>query len=130
MGDYRSRSYGGDHGASKGYSYNYNGGGAGQIQPYYGGGQQQQAPGAPSSYAYGQPPAYGDGAGAYGSYKNTGISKSGSSKLWGFNDPEVKRKKRVAGYKVYTVEGKVKGSFRKGFRWLKDKYTDFFYGWW
>ncbi|XP_043806536.1 zinc finger protein 652-B-like [Manihot esculenta] len=51
-----------------------------------------------------------------------GKSASGSvSKSWSFNDPELQRKKRVASYKVYSVEGKVKGSFRKSFRWLKDR---------
>jgi hypothetical protein len=44
-----------------------------------------------------------------------------ASKSWSFNDPEMQRKKRVASYKVYTVEGKVKGSLRKSFRWLKDR---------
>ncbi|KAH0453293.1 hypothetical protein IEQ34_017617 [Dendrobium chrysotoxum] len=46
------------------------------------------------------------------------------------NDPEFQRKKRVAGYKAYSVEGKVKGSFRKSFRWLKERYTQVMYGWW
>ncbi|GLT71552.1 hypothetical protein SLA2020_435620 [Shorea laevis] len=27
------------------------------------------------------------------------------SKSWSFSDPELQRKKRVAGYKVYAVEG-------------------------
>ncbi|XP_058073982.1 uncharacterized protein LOC131222800 [Magnolia sinica] len=55
---------------------------------------------------------------------------SSSSKGWGLNDPELQRKKRVASYKVYTVEGKMKGSLRKSFRWLKDRYTQMVYGWW
>ncbi|KAF8388792.1 hypothetical protein HHK36_025472 [Tetracentron sinense] len=53
-----------------------------------------------------------------------------SSKSWIFNDPEFQRKKRVASYKVYAVEGKMKGSLRKGFRWLKDRYTQVVYGLW
>ncbi|KAK9101384.1 hypothetical protein Scep_024814 [Stephania cephalantha] len=58
-------------------------------------------------------------------------SKNGSSsKSWSFNDPELQRKKRVASYKVYAVEGKMKGSFRKSFRWLKDRYSQVVYGWW
>ncbi|XP_065850185.1 uncharacterized protein [Euphorbia lathyris] len=44
------------------------------------------------------------------------------------NDPELQRKKRVAGYKVYAVEGKVKGSFKKSFRWIKDRYSRLVYG--
>ncbi|KAG4197557.1 hypothetical protein ERO13_A05G031100v2 [Gossypium hirsutum] len=43
------------------------------------------------------------------------------------NDPELQRKKRVASYKVYDVEGRVKGSL-KSFRWLKDRYTRIVYG--
>lgn len=58
--------------------------------------------------------------------KSTGGSTSGS---WSFKDPEFQRKKRVASYKVYAVEGKFKGSFRKSFRWLKDRYTQVVYGW-
>ncbi|KAL5698708.1 hypothetical protein ACHQM5_029704 [Ranunculus cassubicifolius] len=55
---------------------------------------------------------------------------SGSlSKSWSLNDPELQRKKRVASYKVYTVEGKMKGTFRKSFRWIKDRYTQVVYGW-
>ena len=53
-----------------------------------------------------------------------------TSKSWSFNDPELQRKKRVAGYKAYTVEGKMKGSFRKSFRWIKNTYTQVVYGWW
>ncbi|KAF7804899.1 DUF3511 domain protein [Senna tora] len=36
-------------------------------------------------------------------------------------DAETKRKKRIAKYKVYAVEGQVKATFRKGFRWIKNK---------
>ncbi|KAK8602455.1 hypothetical protein V6N13_057916 [Hibiscus sabdariffa] len=58
-------------------------------------------------------------------------SGSSSSKSWSFaSDPEFQRKKRVASYKMYSVEGKVKGSLRRSFRWLKDKYTQVVYGWW
>ncbi|GAB2219546.1 hypothetical protein Droror1_Dr00007183 [Drosera rotundifolia] len=54
-----------------------------------------------------------------------GKSSNGSiSKAWCFSDPELQRKKRVASYKVYAVEGKMKGSFRKSFRWLKDRSAD------
>ncbi|XP_062158206.1 uncharacterized protein LOC133865755 [Alnus glutinosa] len=52
-----------------------------------------------------------------------------SSNSWGFSDPEFQRKKRVASYKMYSVEGKMKGSLRRSFRWLKDKYTQVLYGW-
>ncbi|XP_022136638.1 uncharacterized protein LOC111024820 [Momordica charantia] len=56
---------------------------------------------------------------------------SGSvSKSWSFADPEFQRKKRVANYKMYSVEGKMKGSFRNSFRWLKRKCEQVVYGWW
>ncbi|XP_041017998.1 uncharacterized protein LOC121260228 [Juglans microcarpa x Juglans regia] len=51
-----------------------------------------------------------------------------ASKPWGFNDPERKRKKRIAMYKVYTVEGKVKASLRKGLRWVKNKCSQIVHG--
>ncbi|KAM0915963.1 hypothetical protein ACQ4PT_010480 [Festuca glaucescens] len=40
---------------------------------------------------------------------------------WCFNDPEMKRRRRVAGYKAYGVKGKVKASLRRGLRWFKSK---------
>lgn len=59
-----------------------------------------------------------------------GKSSNGSvSKSWSFNDPELQRKKRVASYKVYTVEGKVKGSIKKSFRWIKERCTKVVNGW-
>ncbi|KAJ8750461.1 hypothetical protein K2173_015601 [Erythroxylum novogranatense] len=60
-----------------------------------------------------------------------GKSTSGSAyaKSWSFADPDFQRKKRVASYKMYSVEAKVKGTFRKSFRWLKDRYTQVVYGW-
>ncbi|GAB2282968.1 hypothetical protein Dimus_017501 [Dionaea muscipula] len=36
-------------------------------------------------------------------------------------DPEMKRKKRVAFYNMYTMEGKVKLSLRKSYKWIKGK---------
>ncbi|XP_050367141.1 uncharacterized protein LOC126785481 [Argentina anserina] len=59
--------------------------------------------------------------------KTASVSRSKSSS-WALADPELQRKKRVASYKMYSVEGKMKGSFRKSFRWLKVKYSQFFYG--
>ncbi|XP_057477273.1 uncharacterized protein LOC130764979 [Actinidia eriantha] len=62
--------------------------------------------------------------------KAKSTSGSSSNFNWGLNDPEFQRKRRVASYKVYSVEGKVKGSFRKSFRWIKNRYTQVVYGWW
>nr|KYP74219.1 hypothetical protein KK1_006889 [Cajanus cajan] len=53
----------------------------------------------------------------------TRASQSGAAtaaKPWSFGDPETKRRKRIARYKVYAVEGKVKASLRNGIRWIKD----------
>ncbi|XP_057471960.1 uncharacterized protein LOC130760599 [Actinidia eriantha] len=48
--------------------------------------------------------------------------------LWQTSDREVKRKKRVAAYKAYAVEGKVKASLRNSFRWVKNKYSAIVHG--
>ncbi|KAL6636574.1 hypothetical protein ACP70R_024146 [Stipagrostis hirtigluma subsp. patula] len=42
---------------------------------------------------------------------------------WWSGDPEAKRRRRVAGYKAYAVEARVKASLRKGVRWIKDRCT-------
>ncbi|XP_059625615.1 uncharacterized protein LOC132268791 [Cornus florida] len=55
-------------------------------------------------------------------------SSSSPSKPWGFNDPEMKRRRRIAKYKVYTVEGRVKASLRNGFRWIKNKCSQIVHG--
>lgn len=75
-----------------------------QIQPYTG--QQKQM------------------SGNFNNLEMTSKSKKTnetSVKKWWFSDPEFQRKKRVASYKVYGVEGKVKGTLKNGFRWLKSK---------
>ncbi|PSS20794.1 Calsenilin like [Actinidia chinensis var. chinensis] len=54
---------------------------------------------------------------------------SSRSKSWSLTDPELQRKTRVASYKAYTVEGKVKGSLRKSFRWIKDTCNLVVHGW-
>uniref|UniRef100_A0A0V0GY55 Putative ovule protein n=1 Tax=Solanum chacoense TaxID=4108 RepID=A0A0V0GY55_SOLCH len=36
---------------------------------------------------------------------------------------EDKRRKRVASYKSYTIEGKIKNSIRDSLRWIKNKYS-------
>ncbi|PKA58383.1 hypothetical protein AXF42_Ash013889 [Apostasia shenzhenica] len=47
---------------------------------------------------------------------------------WCLSDPEMKRRRRVAGYKIYTMEGKVKASLRKGLRWIKGKCSELVHG--
>ncbi|PKU64554.1 hypothetical protein MA16_Dca006227 [Dendrobium catenatum] len=56
-----------------------------------------------------------------------GTSRPVASK-WCFKDPEMKRRRRVAGYKMYSVEGKVKSSLRKGMRWIKGKCSKLVHG--
>ena len=41
-------------------------------------------------------------------------STQASEMPWRFGDPEAKRKKRIAKYKVYGVEGRVKATLKKG----------------
>ncbi|WJZ87415.1 hypothetical protein VitviT2T_006795 [Vitis vinifera] len=57
----------------------------------------------------------------------TSISKNyyyedSSSSSWGFSDPEIKRRKRIALYKAYGVKGKMKASLRvKMLRKMREK---------
>jgi hypothetical protein len=44
-----------------------------------------------------------------------------TKKISWWNDPERKRKRRVANYKLYATEAKFKHSVKKRFRWLKIK---------
>ncbi|KAM1210789.1 hypothetical protein ACFX2J_002597 [Malus domestica] len=55
------------------------------------------------------------------SYNFNGPTQKGS----GFatsTDPELQRKKRVASYNVFTMEGKVKTSLRNSFKWIKNSW--------
>lgn len=57
-----------------------------------------------------------------------GQATAAAAKPWGFGDPEMKRRKRIAKYKVYTVEGRVKASIRNGLRWIKNKCSEIIHG--
>ncbi|KAL7095990.1 hypothetical protein ACP275_10G057100 [Erythranthe tilingii] len=70
----------------------------------------------------------GGGGGDQWKFKKGKSMNGVGSKNWSFSDPELLRKKRVASYKAYTVEGKMKGSIKKSFRWLKERYTLMVYG--
>ncbi|KAF5745528.1 hypothetical protein HS088_TW07G01119 [Tripterygium wilfordii] len=109
-----------------------------QMEVYYGGrGAAAAAAAGPTSMqdlrcysaSYGQPNQVGKEVKLKKSKSTFGSSSSSSAKAWSLSDPELQRKKRVAGYKIYGVEGKMKGSFRKSFRWIKDTYTQVVYGW-
>ncbi|KAI3975900.1 hypothetical protein MKX01_021755 [Papaver californicum] len=130
MDDYRSKYYGNM-----------------QIQPYQGGGggrnynQQGHDGGGGDFRSYSTSSAYVSSSSSVTtttpSYQNNNkdvkfkkAKSGGTSKIWCFNDPELQRKKRVASYKVYSVEGNIKGTFRKSVRWIKDRYTKVVYGWW
>ncbi|KAL9224246.1 hypothetical protein vseg_000304 [Gypsophila vaccaria] len=53
--------------------------------------------------------------------KQKGSSSTSSKAVWCFGDPELQRKRRVASYKSYSVEGRLKRSLSKSFRWIKDR---------
>ncbi|KAL6597768.1 hypothetical protein ACP70R_046573 [Stipagrostis hirtigluma subsp. patula] len=115
-------------------------GGRMQIEPYCDGGGGGGRPdfrsysysaggvgGGMSSYAYQY--EYGAAAGA-GSAAAEEVRRSKSKRRWlALGDPDLERKRRVAAYKAYAVEGRVKGSFRKSFKWIKDRYLHLVYGW-
>ncbi|RWW87342.1 hypothetical protein BHE74_00003840 [Ensete ventricosum] len=65
-----------------------------------------------ASYSYSS-----NGSGGYGDFKGKADHGSSASNKggWVFSDPEFQRKRRVASYKAYAVEGKVKGSLRRSF---------------
>ena len=79
-------------------------------------------------YSVPYPPTYMGNTKDLKSKKGKGTNGS-SSKYWNFSDPEFQRKKRVVSYKAYSVEGKMKGSLRNSFRWLKARYHRIVYGW-
>ena len=78
---------------------------------------------------YTQPPTRYDYGGSNSNQAKVSKSKSVSA-AWSLDDPEMKRRRRVASYKVYTVEGRVKASLSKSVRWFKNKYLEVRYGWW
>ena len=57
--------------------------------------------------------------------KSKSIPDGGASRSWSFSDPESRRKRRVAGYKVYSVEQKMKGSIRKKLQMVQRHYQYF-----
>ncbi|KAL4644111.1 hypothetical protein ACB092_02G140200 [Castanea dentata] len=61
------------------------------------------------------------------SYSFNGPSVNNIDDLTNSGNPEVKRRKRVAQYNMYTMEGKLKSSFRNSFKWMKRKFVDTYY---
>lgn len=68
-----------------------------------------------------------NGAANYSIPKSKAVTRSTGSSSW-FSDPETKRRKRVAKYKLVAVEGKAKQTVRNSLRWLKAKYMAVRYG--
>ena len=110
-----------------------------ELESYYGNGSNGPNPSAingmqdlrcySASYAY--PPRTQnniDNNNNNSKFKKGKAGNGSVSKSWSFSDPELQRKKRVASYKVYTVEGKLKGSLRKSFRWIKETCDRVVYG--
>ncbi|KAL8474967.1 hypothetical protein ACS0TY_031405 [Phlomoides rotata] len=62
------------------------------------------------------------------SYAEARFDFEDRSKSFSFNgpgdNPEGKRRKRVAAYNMYAVEGKLKSSLRSSFKWIKSKFSD------
>lgn len=70
----------------------------------------------------------------FSSHQNPDLAHPSKRKMprstdWIASDPEVKRKKRVAKYKMFSVEAKVKDTVRSSCRWIKNKLMEVRYGW-
>ncbi|KAJ0488505.1 hypothetical protein HanHA300_Chr12g0433581 [Helianthus annuus] len=65
---------------------------------------------------------------SYTTWNRNTKKPTSNSKNWSLSDPELQRKKRVASYRVYSMESKMKGSFKKSFGWIKHTYTHLLYG--
>jgi hypothetical protein len=60
------------------------------------------------------------------SFSFNGANGNRDATLGASGNPELKRRKRVASYNMYAMEGKLKSSFRNSFKWIKSKFTDNF----
>ncbi|KAF3615576.1 hypothetical protein CQW23_28155 [Capsicum baccatum] len=66
------------------------------------------------------------------SYKEARFDFEDRTKSFSFNgpvgeNPEAKRRRRIASYNMYSVEGKVKTSLMNSFKWIKSKFSDNYY---
>ncbi|XP_030530707.1 uncharacterized protein LOC115741122 [Rhodamnia argentea] len=100
-----------------------------QLQTYYGGPHELRCYSASYAQAQTNGNFHGDNKRRDFKLKKGKSTSASASNSWSIADPELQRKRRVASYKMYGVEGKVKGSFRKSFRWLKDRYSQVVHGW-
>ncbi|KAL3744504.1 hypothetical protein ACJRO7_013723 [Eucalyptus globulus] len=102
-----------------------------QLQTYHGGPHELRCHSASYAQARTNGNVRGDDKGRHFKPKKGKGASGSATNSWGIvADPEFQRKRRVASYKMYGVEGKVKGSFRKSFRWLKDRYSRVVNGRW
>ncbi|KAI4346537.1 hypothetical protein L6164_007426 [Bauhinia variegata] len=67
--------------------------------------------------------SYSEFGGRSSSYNFNGPNQKGNG-FCATNDPELKRKKRIKSYNVFTLEGKLKTSVRNSFKWIKNKFSD------
>ncbi|CAK9154178.1 unnamed protein product [Ilex paraguariensis] len=58
------------------------------------------------------------------SYSFNGPSNKAGEGFATSSDPELKRKKRIAAYNMFTTEGKLKSTVRESFKWMKSKLSD------
>ncbi|KAL8160890.1 hypothetical protein V2J09_012379 [Rumex salicifolius] len=116
MGDLRSNTYRDNRMQIEPYSGAGRFGGGGGGRPTVFNQESRSYSASYATYLETQPPV------SVKELKKGKSTNGSSSKGWGLNDPEFQRKRRVASYKAYSVEGKMKGSFRKSFRWFKDSY--------
>ncbi|KAL1216192.1 hypothetical protein V5N11_018646 [Cardamine amara subsp. amara] len=56
------------------------------------------------------------------------ITAARTNDPWRLLDAETKRKKRIVTYKAYAMEGKVKSTVKKGFRWIKNRCSQILHG--
>uniref|UniRef100_A0A0E0ADH5 Uncharacterized protein n=1 Tax=Oryza glumipatula TaxID=40148 RepID=A0A0E0ADH5_9ORYZ len=74
--------------------------------------------------------------GCGGGYDYEDVSGGGgaAAKSYSFNgpsardDPEAKRRRRVAAYNVFATQGRLKSTVRSSFKWIKSKFSDIRYG--
>ncbi|KQK17246.1 uncharacterized protein LOC100826521 [Brachypodium distachyon] len=75
---------------------------------------------------------YGSGGGY--DYEDVAGGAPAAAKSYSFNgpsagdDPEAKRRRRVASYNVFASQARLKSSVRGSFKWLKSKLSDVRYG--
>ncbi|OAY79131.1 hypothetical protein ACMD2_22208 [Ananas comosus] len=103
------------------YYYDYD---RGEPRAYgFGGLDDRRAhPPPPPPLALPQPPPFSSSSSA-------AAAAGAGAGAWCFGDPEMRRRRRVASYKAYAAEGRVKATFRRGFRWIKEKCSEIIHGW-